>query len=128
MSYVSDDLMTKVWRHVGASGPDQILTIEKRHRKDQKALTKFVYGRLLKLREDAAGVGLYTFHVLVEAFSRVTPKPKTVRRTCIDRVWDVSATLLKQEARNAEPFAVQYLEDALAEDDDVVLSDEERSH
>lgn len=128
MTYVSYSLMETVWQKVGAKSPDKIPPMQKRHRKDQKTLTKFAYSHLLLLREDAAGVGLYTFHVIVEAFSGLAPRPRSVRLPAIDRVWALPAAALDQKARLVEPHAASYLEDALAEKDDVVLTDEEQAY
>lgn len=127
MAYISDNLMNDVWQKVGASGVDHVLAMRKRHQKNQKALIKFAYKHLLELREDAGGLGLYIFHVVVEAFSRLTPKPKAVRRPVIDRAWGLSPAALAQEAVAAEPHAVQYLQDAFDEEDEVVLTDSERA-
>lgn len=126
MAFVSFPLMTKIWKQVASAAPGQVLPMHKRHLKDQKTLSKFVSTHLLELREDAAGVGLYTFHVVVEAFSSLTPKPQNVRRPAIDRAWALPPAELSQIAYAAEPHVAQYLEDALTEDDDeVVLTDEE---
>ena len=127
MTYVSDNLMNDIWQKVGAKGTDQILAMQKRHQKDQKALSKFAYEHLLELPEDAAGVGLYTFHVVVEAFSGLAPRPKTVRRPAIERLWELPTAVLAEEALAAEPHAAQYLEDALTEEDEVILTETERA-
>lgn len=73
-------------------------------------------------------VGLYVFHVIVEAFSGLAPKPKELRRPAIDLAWKLPAAALAHEARVVEPHAVLYLGDALTEVDDVVLTAEEQTH
>lgn len=133
MTYISYNLMETVWKKVcakaQAKGGDYVLSIQKKHLKEQKTLSKFATGHFFELREDAAGVGLYTFVVVVEAFSRLTPKPQKVRRPAIDRVWALPAAALSQAVHVLEPHAAQYLEDALVEDDDkVVLTDEELAY
>lgn len=126
MVHVSEKLMDDVWQRVAAMRVDQITAMQKRHQKEQKALTKFAYRNLARLREDAAGLGIYTFHVVLEAFSSITPRPREVRRPVIDRAWNRPADELAQDARSAEPHAAQYLDDALRECDDVVLTEGER--
>ena len=126
--YVSSKQMDEIWQKVGAMRTDQISAMQKRHRKDQKTLTKFTYAHLLELTEEAAGIGLYIFHVVVEAFSSLTPRPKAVRRPAIDRVWELSAATLAHMALSAEPHVTRYLEEALAEEDEVVLTNAEWFH
>lgn len=127
MIYVSESLMAHAWQKMGAMRTDQVLAMQKRHRKEQKTLAGFAYAQLLELREDAAGVGIYVFHAVVEAFSRVLPKPKAVRRPAIERAFGLSSATLAEEVRGAEPHAAQYLEEALLEEDEVILTDSERA-
>lgn len=42
--------------------------------------------------------------------------------------WELPAAVLAQEANGAEPHAAKYLHDALAEEDEVLLTSEERAH
>lgn len=127
MANISDELMDNVWKKVAAKRPDQIRVMQKRHQKVQKILTKFAYRHLLELPGDAAGVGLYSFHVVLEAFFALTPQPRTVRRPAIDYAWKLPADVLAKTAATEEPHATQYLEDALTEEDDVVLTENERA-
>jgi len=128
MVYISCKLMDEVWQKVGAMDIDRIAALQKRHQKNQKALTKFAYGQLFELPEEVAGVGIYVFHVVVEAFAGLAPRPKAVRRPAIDRAWALSADALAREVFAVEPHAAQYAEDALAEaDDDVALTEIERA-
>ncbi len=128
MGYISHSSMDVAWKKVGAMSADRIRSMQKRHQKAQKALAKFACSKLLDLREDSAGVGIYVFHVIVEAFSSVSPKPKSVRRPAINRVWELPMSELDSEVRAFEPHASQYLEEALSEEDDVVLTKEEQAH
>lgn len=128
MAYVSHELMEKTWQEVASRGLDPAARMQKRHQKERKALANFAYVHLLGLREDAAGVGTYVFHVIVEAFSRVAPRPGKVRQSAIERVWALPAKELARQTRECEPHVAQYLVDALTEGDDVVLSEEERAH
>jgi len=125
MVNVSHERMESVWRTAGAKGTPHAAAMQKRHQKQQKALAKFAYKQLLACREDAAGVGLYVFHMVLEAFAGLRPRPATVRRGAIDRAWAVPLAELDRQARAAEPHATQYLHEALTEGDDVVLTDEE---
>lgn len=124
---ISDKLMDDVWQRVGSRNADQIRAIQKKHQKDQKTLTKFAYGLLLELPEEPAGVGIYSFHVVLEAFQSLVPRPKAVRRPAIDFAWKLPAEVLAEKVRIDEPYAAQYLEDALVEADDVVLTETERA-
>ncbi len=129
MAYVSHELMEKTWQEVASRGVGPIGRMQKRHQKERKALVNFAYVHIFELREDAAGVGLFVFHVIVEVFSRVTPRPGKVRQSAIDRVQAQPAEELAQQTRQCEPHVAQYLVDALTEeDDDVALSEEERVH
>lgn len=129
MAYVPHELMEKTWQEVASRGVGPAARMQKRHQKERKALVNFAYVHILELREDAAGVGTYAFHVIVEAFSRVAPRPGKVRQSAIERVWALPAEELAQQARQCEPHMAQYLVDALAGDDnEVVLSEEECAH
>lgn len=128
MAYISEELMNEVWQTVGAMNGDGIRAMQKRHQKEQKTLTKVVYGPLLELGEDAGGVGMYAFHVILEAFSRLVPRPAPVRRPVIEWNRDLPADVLAEKACLAEPHATQYLQDALTEEDDeVALSEVDRA-
>lgn len=129
MAYVTPELMEKTWKEVASKGVGPAARMQKRHQKERKALVTFAYAHLVELREDAAGVGTYVFHVIVEAFSRVAPRPGKVRQSAIERVWALPAEELAQKAWQCEPHVAQYMADALAEeDDDVALSEVERVH
>lgn len=98
MAYVTHEVMENTWQEVASKGID-------------------------------AAVGIHVFHVIVEAFSRVAPRPGKVRQAAIQRVQALPAGELAQQASQCEPHVAQYLVDALAEEDDeVVLSEEERAH
>ena len=56
-----------------------------------------------------------------------TPRPKAVRRPAIDYAWKLPADVLAEKVRAAEPHAAQYLEDALTEEDDVILTESEQA-
>lgn len=125
MNYLSEQLMDQVWRRVGSGTPQLVAAMQKRHRKAQPALVKFAWARLAGLDPDPAGVGLYVFHVLVEAFSGLTPRPREVRRPSLDYCWALPELRLGELAVVAEPYATQYLEEALSDADDVELSEAE---
>lgn len=129
MAYVPHELIEKTWQEVATKGLGPAARMQKRHQKERKALVTFAYVHLFELREDAAGVGTYVFHVIVEAFTRVAPRPGKVRQPAIERVWALPAQELAQQAWQCEPHVAQYMADALAEDnDDVALSEVERVH
>lgn len=105
--------------------------MQKRHQKAQKALSRYVYSQFLEeMREDAGGVGLYAYHVLLEAFLAARPGLHPVRRPAIDRAHEslpVSGTYADLVSASPEPHALQYVYDVLFEptDDDVILSENE---
>lgn len=130
--HVSEELIDKTWRAVGAlDASDQILRMQNRHRRAQRALTLFAYMNFLDFREDAAGVGIYVYHVVLEAFSEVLPRPRSVRRAQIEQSWKDQRQLpdFDPEAsieQSPEPHALRYVYEALTEDsDEVVLSEHE---
>lgn len=128
--FISQTVMDHTWRSVGASTGSEIGQIQKRALKTQPALTRFVYDHALDLREDAAGVGMYIYHVIVETFGTVNPSVKKVKAKQVASVWqtlgkDIRGVREDDIAVSAEPVVLQYAVDALTEDDDVVLSDEE---
>lgn len=132
--HVPEELIDTTWRAVGASTGEQILRIHKTHRKAQCALTMFVYHNFVDFREDAAGVGIYVYHVILEAFSRALPRPRCVRRAQIERVFGHQQQSEgfdpeRSIEQSPEPHALRYAYEALTEDtDDVVLSELEREH
>jgi len=122
--------MDRTWRSVGASTGPEIVQIQKTAMKTQPVLTRFVYDHAFALREDAAGVGMYIYHVIVETFGTVNPRVKKVKPKQVASLWqtlgkDVRGVREDNIAVSAEPVVLQYAIDALTEDDDVVLSDEE---
>lgn len=107
--------------------------MQKRHQKVQKALCRYVYAQLThELRPDAAGIGIYGFHVLLEAFLRARPGLRSVRRPAIERV---HGSIVgdghhgDSVAASPEPHALQYVYDILfdPEPDEVALTAHERS-
>jgi len=132
--YVSKDLIESTWQSVGASSGPEILRAQKKHRNSQDALSKFVYEDFLALREDAAGVGLFVFHVVVESFSRTQRRPKRVKWSQIKAASADQTTCLEfnpqQVCDSPEPYVMRYVCEALyePEPDDVVLSENEREH
>jgi hypothetical protein len=134
MSYVSQELIDETWRAVGALSGEQVLRTQKSHSKAQRALTMFVYVIFSEFREDASGVGIYVYHVVLEAFSRARPRPRSIRRAHIKRAWhdhDQGSDLDPEDLieQSPEPHALRYVYEALTEDqDDVGLSEHEREH
>lgn len=134
MPHISKELMDKTWREVGALTGERIVRNQKSHRKVQNALTMFAYVKFTDLREDAAGVGIYVYHVVLEAFLRALARPKRVRRAQVERAFGYQnrAEELDPEKsieQSPEPHALRYVYEALYEGiDDVVLSEDEQEH
>jgi len=130
MPFVSDKLIEKTWQHVGGFDVKQIRMLQKRNRKAQNALTMFVYSRIDEFREDAFGILLYVFHVVIEAFDNAKPRPKRVSKRLIDSVLKDKETevhfpiALAMEC-SLEPDVLKYVYEAFTEEDDVVLSKHE---
>ena len=134
MIYVPKELIDTTWRNVGASTSGKVVRIQNDHKKTQRALTVYVYENFLGLREDAAGAGIYVYHVVLEAFSRVLPRPRRVGKNQVELARGNQHRLEGSESeksieQSSEPYALRYVHEALTEDtDDVVLSDQEREH
>lgn len=135
MPYVSGELMEATWRTVGSSSAGQVERMQKRHHKAQKALCRYVYSRFLdNMREDAAGIGLYAFHVLLEAFLTARSGLRPIRKPAINRVHEsLAASGIDADRISAspEPHALQYVYDVLVDPDDqedVALSGNEALH
>jgi len=132
--HVPKELIDTTWREVGASSEKQILKIQKTHRKAQRALTIFVYKQFADFREDAAGVGIFVYHVVLEAFSRARPRPRSVRSAQIERAFGHQRHPEEFDPERSieqspEPHALRYAYEALTEDtDDVTLSEQELEH
>ena len=134
MTRVSKELIEETWRAVGASTSEQVLRTQRSHSKAQRALTMFIYVIFSEFREDASGVGIYVYHVVLEAFSRARPRPRSVRRAQIEQAWrdqGPGSDLDPEDSieQSSEPHALRYVYEALTEDqDDVGLSEHEREH
>lgn len=134
MPHVPKELIDTTWRAVGALSEERIPKIQKAHRKAQRALTIFVYKQFADFREDAAGVGIYVFHVVLEAFSRSLPRPRSVRSAQIERAFGhhhqpEAFDPERAIGQSPEPHALRYAYEALTEDaDDVTLSEQELEH
>jgi len=132
MAYVSADHMAATWRAIGSWPNRDVARMQKRHQKAQKVLSRYVYAQLTdELREDAAGIGLYAFHALLEAFLRARPGLRPVRAPMIERVrasLPESGDYADLVAESPEPHAMQYVYDVLFKpDDDVELSTHEQT-
>ena len=71
--------MDQTNQSVGLLTGSEIVEIQKRALKTQRALTKFVYDHVLVLREDSAGVGIYVYHVILETFGTLKPRVSKVK-------------------------------------------------
>ena len=135
MPYVCEDLIESTWQSVGVSSGPEILKSQEIHRNSQDALSKFVYEDFLSFREDAAGIGLFVFHVVVESFLRTRRRPERVKWSQIKAASadqrPCSGLKPQQVVHDSpEPYVMRYVYEALyePEPDDVVLSENERAH
>lgn len=130
--FISPQLMDRTWKKMATVSPREMLRIQKSHRKDQGPLTLFVARALHAFREDACGLLLYVYHVVMQASQQAEPRPKRVSRRQIEQAM---ATLGQEPTVTAyqagtlparEPHALKYVYEAFTEaDDDVTLTQEE---
>ena len=128
---ISAELMERTWLRVGGQSPEQIPRMQKAHARAQKPLAAFVYSMEPELEEDVAGVLFYAFHVVLEAFRQAEPRPKRVsRRRVEEQLAAIEFTGLPLSSTNedfetSEPHVLRYVTEALAEEDDPLLTVEE---
>ncbi len=115
---ISERLIERTWKRVGASSSKDVTKLQKRHLKLQKPLVTFISAHVESLREDAAGVFLYVAHVILEAALNCTPKPRKITATDIQKARD---DLNAGNGGDAEIYLTQYASEAFSEDDDVTL-------
>lgn len=133
MPCVSEALIEKTWRRVGAMSADEIVKLQKVHRKFQKPAAMFIYRTAFDFREDAAGILLYVYHVTLEAFRCAQPAARSVTGRQIEAATKRHASATNFDWRDAlessqEPHLLRYVYEAFTEDEsDVVLSEHELS-
>ena len=130
MPYVSEKLIERTWKRMGAFEGAKIQKLQKRHQKSQKALTMFVYSFLEDFDEDACGVLLYVFHVVLEAFCNANPRPKRVSKPQIETAIEEKeaqaySSMTMTMKHSPEPFVLKYVFEALTDERDVVLTKDE---
>ena len=142
---VSTRVMEETWRAVGALSEREIRKRQGLCGKEQKELTGFVLGFTSDLREEALGLALYAHFVVVEAFRRSGAAFRKIESGNIERTWKdnfgftndlrvagyTRSPFQLQEDLSSEPAAMQYVIDALTEedsDDPVRLTDQEFWH
>lgn len=128
MPFVSDTLISKTWKRLGKMDGREIISLQKRHSRAQNALTKVVYADIDDFREDAFGILLFVFHVVLEAFEKAKPKPKRIGINSIKRAIgkiesNSTIDIDSKIAGSSEPHVLQYVYEAFTvPDDEVVLS------
>src|SRR5438105_7891733 len=139
---VSEELMEATWQKVGASSAAQALELQKRCGREQEELAAFVIAFTSKLSPSAAGLALYAYVVVAEAFRQSGARFRKVKPGKIMRAWEDTETLVtafmaagRPNAERipesvAEPAVLRYILDALSleQEDPVELSDEEYWH
>lgn len=128
---VNSTLMDTTWRSVGAASAADMRQMQKLAGKEQAELTAFVAGITADLGVDAVGLALYMHIVLSQAFRQTKAKFRKVKVGKIDRAWrDNSAIIAELKSaghtrapfvfppeKTPEPAALQYIVDALTEQD-----------
>jgi len=141
-SLVSEELMNATWQKVGASSGAQALELQKKCGREQEELAAFVVAFTSQLSPSAAGLALYAYIVVAEAFRQSGAKFRKVKPGRITRAWEETEgpiTALMGAGRPdsqaipesvAERAVLRYILDALSPDQDepVELSDEEYWH
>jgi hypothetical protein len=127
MPYVSEKLIEITYKRMGVFEGTGIQKLQKRHQKSQKALTMFVYSFLRDFDEDACGVLLYIFHVVVEAFCNANPRPKRVSKPQIETAIEEKeaqaySSMAMTIEHSPEPFALNYVFEALTDEQDLALT------
>ena len=139
---ISSKLMEDAWSSVAQMSPDELQQRQTLCGNEQEALADFAMAFLGELSSDAAGVGLYTHVVLMEAFRRTNARFRTIEPGTIEKTWNDNLTFVEglvqagigrrpfklEAGRFWEPAALQYAVDALTEDDEedpVEIDDDE---
>jgi hypothetical protein len=141
---VSSGLIEDVWRTIGASSSATIRKLQKQCGKEQEELTGFLLAFTSDLRPEALGLALYIHLVVVQAFRQSGGKFRRIRPGRIERTWQANCAFiddLKVRGHTRSPFCLepdltkepavmQYVVDALCEEDEepVELSTEEFWH
>lgn len=141
-SLVSEKHMEDTWQRVSRMSSSQVLRIQQSCGRDQQELAGFVIGYTSTMPPQDCGLVLYVYAVLAEAFRSTNAKFRKLSPARIVNTWNESqkAVSLLQETGRAlatsvvsssrEPAAMQYVLDALSEDqeDPVELSDDHYRH
>jgi len=139
---VDGQLMEETWRAVGAMPDAEIRRRQGLCGKEQEELTGFVLAYTSDLPPEALGVALYTHFVVIEAFRRSRAQFRKLKPTRIENTWKDNFGFINElkaagysrapfELKSelaSEPAVVQYVIDALTEDnedDPVNLSDDD---
>lgn len=132
-SLVSSAVMDETWRMVGGSSTARIRRMQKQCGKDQEELTAFVLAFTSDLRPEAVGLALYVHLVVAQAFRRCQVKFRKIKQETIERIWKDNFAFIN-DLKSAgysfshfslpahlasEPTVLQYVIDALTEEDDV---------
>ena len=139
---VSSSVMGETWQAVGGSSTAAVRRMQKQCGKDQEELTAFVLAFTSDLRPEALGLALYVHLVVAQAFRRSGVKFRKLESGKIERTWKENFAFINDLKAagytcshfslpthlTSEPAVVQYVIDALTEEDDadlVVLTEDE---
>jgi hypothetical protein len=129
MSVVSSVLMEQTWMSVGAASVAEFRRMQEQSRRAQEQLTAFVIAGTDAVCDDAMGLALYVYGVVLQAFIRSGSKLERVKPGAIDRAWADNAAFVAvlQAAGNtragfpvadlgvSEPAVLQYIVAAFTE-------------
>ena len=129
---VSPQLMEETWHAAAVMPPNAALHRQELCGKEQPELTGFVIGFTSELPPDAVGLALYAYVVVMEAFRRTETRFRKIHPGKIERAWKDNFAFLNdlkhaghtrlpfrlEADRSSEPAVLQYVIDALTEQDD----------
>ena len=137
---ITPELMEETWQSVATMSPKELQKRQGLCGKEQQELTGFVLAFTSDLRPDAMGLALYVQFVVIEAFRRTKIQFRKIKPGKIQRTWTDNFGFindLRQAGYTSKPFqlnpgglsepaALQYVVDALTEQDeeDVIEFDE----
>ena len=140
MDPLSPDLVESTWRDVASLEPAAARRLMERAAVRQPALLAYVMGSAAHSRSAVQEMAVYLYYVIQQMFERGTSKPleassvSQVERLAkrneshLEKLAPANERFLERAAEvqaAAQPFVVRYLAEALLEDTDSDLTDEE---
>jgi len=140
MDTLSSQLVESTWREVGSLKPRTARRLMEEAAARQPALLAYVMGSTGRSRSAVQEVAVYLYYVILQMFERGASKPlSTIPISRVERVSKRNESQMDKLTRAderfleraaevqaaAQPFVVRYLAEALLEDEDSDLTDDE---